>query len=70
MTGASEQQLPLAHVTGQRRCAFKLAPRNPRAVFLSSMDGLAYAKPGTAQLRHAFAEPGPHLIEAALPPRG
>ncbi len=23
-----------------------------------------------AQLRRAFAEPGPHLIEAALPPRG
>ncbi len=23
-----------------------------------------------AQLRHAFAEPGPHLIEAAMPPRG
>jgi hypothetical protein len=36
--------------------ALKLAPRNPRAVFLSSMDGLAYAKPGTAQLQHAFAQ--------------
>jgi len=27
----------------------KLAPRNPRAVLLSSMDGLARAKPGTAE---------------------
>src|SRR5579863_7785768 len=36
--------------------ALKLAPSNPRAVFLSSMDGLAYAKPGTAQRQDAFAQ--------------
>ena len=36
--------------------ALKLAPRNPRAVLLSSMNGLAYAKPGTAQQQHAFAQ--------------
>jgi hypothetical protein len=36
--------------------ALTLAPRNPRAVFLSSMDGLAYAKPGTVQLQRAFAQ--------------
>jgi hypothetical protein len=36
--------------------ALKLAPRNPRAVFLSSMNGLRQAKPGTAQRQHAFAQ--------------
>ena len=36
--------------------ALKLAPRNPRAVFLSSMNGLANAKPGTAGQQHAFAQ--------------
>jgi len=36
--------------------ALKLAPRNPRAVFLSSMKGLREAKPGTAQRQHAFAQ--------------
>src|SRR5882762_7780495 len=36
--------------------ALKLAPRNPRAVLLSSMDGLARAKPGTAERQHAFAQ--------------
>src|SRR5260370_1416109 len=33
--------------------ALTLAPRNPRAVFLAGMDGLAYPKPGTAHLQHA-----------------
>ena len=36
--------------------ALKLAPRNPRAVLLSSLDGLVRAKPGTAQRQHAFAQ--------------
>jgi len=36
--------------------ALKLAPRNPRAVFLSSLNGLAYASPGTAEMQHAFAQ--------------
>jgi tetratricopeptide (TPR) repeat protein len=35
--------------------ALKLAPHNPRAVFLSSMEGLRKAKPGTALRQHAFA---------------
>ncbi len=35
--------------------ALALAPRNPRAVFLSSMKGLNQGQPGTAQLQHAFA---------------
>jgi hypothetical protein len=35
--------------------ALTLAPHNPRAVFLSSMDGLRQAKPGTALREQAFA---------------
>jgi hypothetical protein len=37
------------------KSALELAPRNPRAVFLSSMDGLARAKPGSAEQQRAFA---------------
>jgi hypothetical protein len=36
--------------------ALTLAPHNPRAVFLSSMDGLRQAKPGTALRQQAFAQ--------------
>jgi hypothetical protein len=36
--------------------ALKIAPRNPRAVFLSSMKGLREAKPGSVQQQHAFAQ--------------
>jgi tetratricopeptide (TPR) repeat protein len=36
--------------------ALKIAPRNPRAVFLSSMEGLREAKPGSVQQQHAFAQ--------------
>jgi tetratricopeptide (TPR) repeat protein len=35
--------------------ALTLAPHNPRAVFLSSMEGLRQAKPGTALWEQAFA---------------
>ena len=38
------------------KTALKLAPRNPRAVFLSSMEGLARAKPGSDEERRSFAE--------------
>jgi hypothetical protein len=38
------------------KAALNLAPHNPRAVFLSSMDGLRQAKPGTALRQHAFAQ--------------
>ena|ERR1700722_10561323 len=38
------------------KTALKLAPHNPRAVFLSSMEGLARAKPGSDEQRRAFAE--------------
>jgi len=36
--------------------ALRLAPRNPRVVFLSAMDGLAAAKPDSAEYRRAFAQ--------------
>jgi hypothetical protein len=36
--------------------ALKLAPRNPRAVFLSSMNGLRQAKPGSVDQQRAFAQ--------------
>jgi tetratricopeptide (TPR) repeat protein len=38
------------------KTALKLAPRNPRAVFLSSMDGLRQAKPGSPEQQRAFAQ--------------
>src|ERR1700676_2039091 len=38
------------------KAALKLAPRNPRAVFLSSMEGLARAKPGSDEQRRGFAQ--------------
>jgi tetratricopeptide (TPR) repeat protein len=38
------------------KSALKLAPHNPRAVFLSSMDGFGQAKPGTALRQQAFAQ--------------
>ena len=38
------------------KAALKLAPRNPRAVFLSSMEGLARAKPRSDEQRRAFAQ--------------
>jgi hypothetical protein len=36
--------------------ALKIAPRNPRAVFLSSVQGLREAKSGSVQQQHAFAQ--------------
>jgi tetratricopeptide (TPR) repeat protein len=51
-----ESMLLRARSEDRLNAALTLAPRNPRAVFLSSMYGLAYAKPGTAQLQHAFAQ--------------
>ena len=36
--------------------AFKLAPRNPRVVFLSSQEELERGKPGGAESLHAFAQ--------------
>jgi len=38
------------------KAALKLAPRNPRAVYLSSMEEFRQAKPGTALRQHAFAQ--------------
>jgi hypothetical protein len=36
--------------------ALKIEPRNPRAVFVSSMEGLRQAKPGSVLQQHAFAQ--------------
>jgi hypothetical protein len=36
--------------------ALKIAPRNPRAVFVSSLAGLRQAKPGSVPQQHAFAQ--------------
>ena len=36
--------------------ALKAAPRNPRVVFLSAMDGLDSAKPDSAEYRRAFTQ--------------
>jgi hypothetical protein len=41
--------------------AYELDPRNPRVLYLASMDGLARSKPGSAESQRAFAE----LEEAA-----
>jgi hypothetical protein len=38
------------------KTALKFAPRNPRAVFLSSMEGMRQAKPGSLQRQQAFAQ--------------
>ncbi len=38
------------------RTALELAPRNPRAVFLASVEGLRQAKPGSPERQHAFAQ--------------
>ena len=38
------------------KAALKLAPRNPRAVFLSSMEGLNRGQPGSADRQRAFAQ--------------
>jgi tetratricopeptide (TPR) repeat protein len=38
------------------KTALELAPRNPRAVFLSSTEGLNRGQPGSAERQHAFAQ--------------
>jgi tetratricopeptide (TPR) repeat protein len=36
--------------------ALKIAPRNPRAVFVSSLEDMSRAKPGSVLQQHAFAQ--------------
>lgn len=38
------------------RAALALAPRNPRVLYLSSLDGFARSKPGTAENQRAFEQ--------------
>jgi tetratricopeptide (TPR) repeat protein len=47
---------PRSRADERLKAALKLAPRNPRAVFLSSMEEFRQAKPGTALRQHAFAQ--------------
>ncbi len=51
-----ESVLLRARAEGRLKTALRLAPRNPRAVFLSSAAGLSVAKPGSAELQQAFAQ--------------
>jgi hypothetical protein len=51
-----EALLLRARADERLKAALKLAPRNPRAVFLSSMDGLDQAKPGSAERQRAIAQ--------------
>jgi tetratricopeptide (TPR) repeat protein len=58
LAGHSRIQAVLLRSRAEERLdtALKLAPRNPRAVFLSSMEGLRQAKPGSVMQQHAFAQ--------------
>jgi hypothetical protein len=53
--GTLEAVLLRARSDERLKAALKLAPRNPRAVFLSSMEGLNRGQPGTAERQRAFA---------------
>jgi tetratricopeptide (TPR) repeat protein len=58
LAGHRQLQAVLLRSRAEQRldAALKLAPRNPRAVFLSSMEGLRQAKPGSVTQQHAFAQ--------------
>ena len=51
-----ESVLLRARADQRLKSALKLAPHNPRAVFLSSMEGLRQAQPGTALRRQGFTQ--------------
>jgi tetratricopeptide (TPR) repeat protein len=51
-----EAVLLRAHATERLRAAYAIAPRNPRVAYFVAMDGLARAKPGSAEYQRAFAE--------------
>jgi tetratricopeptide (TPR) repeat protein len=53
---ALEAVLLRARSDERLKAALKLAPRNPRAVFLSSMEGLNRGQPGTALRQRSFAQ--------------
>jgi tetratricopeptide (TPR) repeat protein len=58
LAGHSQIQAVLLRSRAAERldAALKLAPRNPRAVFLASVEGLRQAKPGSVAQQHAFAQ--------------
>ena len=58
LAGHKQFEAVLLRSRAQERldAALKIAPRNPRAVFLSSMEGLRQAKPGSVLRQHALAK--------------
>jgi tetratricopeptide (TPR) repeat protein len=56
-----EAVLLRSHAEERLRTALELAPRNPRALYLAAMDGLARGKPGSPEAKRAFEQ----LQEAA-----
>ena len=58
LAGHRQLEAVLLRSRAQERldAALRLAPRNPRAVYLSSMEGLRQAKPGGAPQQHALAQ--------------
>jgi tetratricopeptide (TPR) repeat protein len=56
-----EAVLLRSHAEERLRIALELAPRNPRALYLAAMDGLARGKPGSPEAKRAFEQ----LQEAA-----
>lgn len=62
------QSVLLRSLSDERlKAALKLAPRNPRGVYLSAVEGLARAKPGSSAQRRDFArlELAAQLFDAA-----
>jgi len=51
-----ESVLLRARAQERLKAALELAPQNPRAVYLSSMEELRQAKPGSAEREQAFAQ--------------
>ena len=51
-----EAALLRSRATQRLQAAYKLAPRNPRVVFLLSEENLARAKPGSPEYSHAFSQ--------------
>lgn len=54
--GKLEAGILRSRAADRLNAAFRLAPRNPRVVFLMAMNGMAGAKPASAELRRAAAQ--------------
>jgi len=49
-----EAVLLRSHATERINAALRVAPRNPRVLYLIAMDGFAHSKPGSAEYQRAF----------------